>query len=90
MKQLDFKRFVDLLRTCHLPSLLRSSSNKGTVFGTTITETYLHSVGVKFVPCPEKSLLDIEFDPNRQSLKIAPLKFDDSTEQFFWNLLVFE
>ncbi|GMG99648.1 hypothetical protein Nepgr_001488 [Nepenthes gracilis] len=84
----DFKHFVDLLRTCHLPSSLRSSPNSGTKFCTTVSATYLYNAGVKFVPYIDKSLLDIEF--NRGSLKMPPLNLDDSTESFFRNLMVFE
>ncbi|GAB2277554.1 hypothetical protein Dimus_012264 [Dionaea muscipula] len=86
----NIKHFVDLLRTCYLPSTRRPQGlvEQGKI-GFRVSITNLQEAGIRFKSIVSASLLDIEFDDGGV-LKIPTLKLQDDTESFFRNLVVFE
>ncbi|XP_059642061.1 UPF0481 protein At3g47200-like isoform X2 [Cornus florida] len=82
------KHFVDLLRSCHLPSTPRSATPFSVNFMAIHNATKLHEAGMKFKKAKSNHLLDIKHTMER--LEIPHLTLCDWTESLLRNLVALE
>ncbi|XP_059644924.1 UPF0481 protein At3g47200-like [Cornus florida] len=82
------KHFVDLLRSCHLPSSLRPKPHLKVKFVPIRNATDLQAAGMKFKKGSSNRLLDIKHD--MKELKIPPLILCNWTEPLLRNLAALE
>ncbi|XP_057958672.1 uncharacterized protein LOC131151443 [Malania oleifera] len=84
----EVKHFVDLLRTCHLPSSQRSSSGYMANYAVVRNATELHEAGVNFKKGSRNRLLDVCYASGQ--LQIPPFRIHDATEIVLRNLIALE
>ncbi|XP_059641963.1 UPF0481 protein At3g47200-like [Cornus florida] len=84
----EVNHFLDLLRSCHLPSSLRSLPAGSVKFVAVCNTTELKEVGMKFKRGSSNHLLDIQC--TMDVLEIPHLCIHDGTEPLLRNLIAFE